>query len=278
MDSYAYKPVRFYLIVFGLTWAFWISAILCGENDENIAAILMLLGLFMPAVTAILTVLKSGNNILKKDFRDKLIGFYRIQPSVIIKGILIFVGIVVISILISLLFEQPLSQVSFTEDFSFSIYGVSGLITILFASVIEEVGWRGYGEDSVANYCTWFKESIIFGCIWAIWHLPLFWIPGTYQYGLMDLGIGFVLNFIFAVIPLGFLTTWIYVENNRSMLACIIFHLFVNFMQEKIAMTPITKCIETFVIVIVSVIIVMYNKKLFFGKEHIGNMLIKLSD
>ena len=69
------------------------------------------------------------------------------------------------------------------------------------------------------------------------------------------------------------MTTWVYVRNNRSMLACIIFHLFVNTMQEKIAMTPQTKCVETIIVFIAAVLIVAVNRKMFFEKEHIGNLL-----
>ena len=84
--------------------------------------------------------------------------------------------------------------------------------------------------------------------IWSLWHVPLFWIPGTYQYGLKEMGIMYVINFLLSVIPLDFLQTWVYVKNNRSMLATIIFHLFINIMQEKINMTPETKCLQTIVI------------------------------
>jgi membrane protease YdiL (CAAX protease family) len=147
------------------------------------------------------------------------------------------------------------------------------LLTILLASVIEEVGWRGYGEDSVAFYFSWFTESIIFGFVWALWHLPLFWIVGTYHYGLRELGIGYMLNFLISIIPLGFLTTWVYVKNNRSMLACIIFHLFVNTMQEKIAMTPQTKCVETIVVFVAAALVVCTNREMFFEKEHIGKII-----
>ena len=111
------------------------------------------------------------------------------------------------------------------------------------------------------------------GFVWALWHLPLFWIEGTYHYGLKELGILYVLNFLIGVIPLGFLTTWVYVKNNRSMLACIIFHLFVNTMQEKIAMTPQTKCVETIIIFFAAAMIVLANKEMFFEKQHIGNLL-----
>lgn len=107
-------------------------------------------------------------------------------------------------------------------------------------------------------------------CFAVTW---LFWIEGTYHYGLRELGISHMLNFLISVVPMGFLTTWVYVKNNRSMLACIIFHLFVNTMQEKIAMTPQTKCVETIVVTIAAVIVVMSNKELFFEKNHIGNIL-----
>lgn len=275
MERYKYRPVRFYVTCLAVTWAFWITAAFVSrsEHDNGISSLLMLFGLISPAVTAVITVLTSGNKALKEDLKRKLVGFYRIRPLNIAAAVVVFMGIVALSILLSLLAGQSLNQFAFTEDFSFSIGGTSALLTILLAAVIEEVGWRGYGEDSVASYFSWFTESIIFGSVWALWHLPLFWIEGTYHYGLKELGIGYVLNFLISVNPLGFLTTWVYVKNNRSMLACIIFHLFVNTMQEKIAMTPQTKCVETIVVLLAAVVVVLTNKEMFFEKEHIGNLL-----
>ena len=275
MEEYKYRPVRFYVTCFAATWIFWIAAAMISKsgNDNGVSMILMLFGLMSPAVTAVITVLTSKSKALKHDLKRKIIGFYRIKPLSILAGIIGFMVIVVLSILLSLLFGQSIGQFSFTEDFSFSIGGTSALLTILLAATIEEVGWRGYGEDSVAAYFSWFTESIIFGFVWALWHLPLFWIEGTYHYGLRELGIGYVLNFLISVSPMGFLTTWVYVKNNRSMLACIIFHLFVNTMQEKIAMTPQTKCVETIIVFIAAILIVATNREMFFEREHIENLL-----
>ena len=144
---------------------------------------------------------------------------------------------------------------------------------MVLASVIEEVGWRGYGEDAVGSYHTWFRESIIFGCIWACWHLPLFLIPGTYHYTLKEMGALYVINFLVSAIPVDFLQTWVYVKNNRSMLATAVFHLFLNVMQEKINISPETKCIETVVMLVAAAIVGAANKELFFDKSHIGNLL-----
>ena len=83
----------------------------------------------------------------------------------------------------------------------------------------------------------------------------------------------YVFNFLLSVIPLGFLQTWVYVKNKRSMLATIIFHLFINIMQEKINMTPETKCIQTIFVAAAAVIIVVTNKEMFFETKHVGNLL-----
>lgn len=145
MEQYQYRPVRFYVTCFAVTWAFWITAAFVSrsEHDNGISSLLMLFGLISPAVTAVITVLTSGNKALKEDLKRKLVGFYRIRPLNIVAAVVVFMGIVALSILLSLLAGQSLDQFAFTEDFSFSIGGTSALLTILLAAVIEEVGWRG---------------------------------------------------------------------------------------------------------------------------------------
>ena len=82
----------------------------------------------------------------------------------------------------------------------------------------------------------------------------------------------YVINFFISGIPLGFIITWVYLKSDRSILACMIFHLFVNLMQEKIAMTPFTKCIETVVVTAAAAIIVITERNMFFGTSHIGRL------
>ena len=216
-------------------------------------------------------VFTSRSRALKQDLKRKIVGFYKLKPLNLLLAVAVFSLIIAASILLSTAFGQSLDQFAWTEDFSFAGVG-SALLTILLASIVEEVGWRGYGEDAIAQYCTWFKESLIFGLLWPLWHLPLFWLPATYHYGLRMLGLGYMLNFFVSGMPLGFLTTWVYVKNGRSMLACIIFHLFVNFMQERVALTPETKCVETLVVTAAAALVVLTNKQMFFETGHIGQL------
>ena len=83
----------------------------------------------------------------------------------------------------------------------------------------------------------------------------------------------YVVNFFVSGIPLGFIITWVYLASDRSILACMIYHLFVNFLQEKIAMTPEPKCVETIVVTAVAAIIVLTNKDMFFETRHVGRLL-----
>jgi membrane protease YdiL (CAAX protease family) len=273
--KYRYRPVLFFVLAYLFTWGFWVPAIFVPENT---GAALMVIGLFAPAVVSTIFVLVSGSDVLKKDLRNKIIGFYKVNWRNVFFAVLVFAVIVACSILLSLAFGQPLSQFSFTEDFSFTGVGIgNALFTITLASIIEEVGWKGYCEDSIGNYMNWFWESLIFGVLWSFWHFPLIFIRGTYQAGLMVNPL-YVVNFFVSGIPLGFIITWVYLVSDRSILACMIFHLFVNFMQEKIAMTPETKCIETIVVTIAAVIIVIMEKDMFFETRHVGRLLEEYSE
>ena len=268
--GYRYRPVLYFAMAYFFTWIFWVPAIFL---PENIAMPLMLLGLIAPAAVSTVFILVSGSDALKKDLKDKIFGFYKVKWMNVILSVLVFALIVFFSILLSLAFGQSLDQFAFTEDFNFTGVGVAGaLATIIIASILEEVGWKGYCEDSIGNYMNWFWESVIFGAIWSFWHFPLLFIRGTYQASLMVNPL-FVVNFFVSAVPMGFIITWVYLASNRSILACIIFHLFVNFMQEKIAMTPETKCVETIIVFIATAVIVIANRDMFFETRHIGHIL-----
>ena len=273
--GYRYRPVLYFAMAYLFTWIFWVPAIFL---PENISMVLMLLGLISPAVVSTVFILASGSDALKKDLKNKIFGFYKVKWLNVALSIGVFALIVICSILLSLAFGQSLDQFAFSEDFNFTGVGIAGaLFTIIIASILEEIGWKGYCEDSIGNYMNWFWESVIFGAIWSFWHFPLIFISGTYQASLMVNPL-FVINFFVSAIPMGFIITWVYLASDRSILACIIFHLFVNFMQEKIAMTPETKCVETIVVFIATAIIVFTNKDMFFETRHVGRILEDTND
>ena len=269
-DQYRYRPVLFFVAAYVFTWIFWIPAIF---TPESISPVLMLIGLIAPAAVSTVFIMVSGSDVLKQDLKNKIVGFYKVKWMNVLLAVMVFAMVIVCSILLSLLFGQSPDQFSFTEDFSFTGVGIAGaFLSITVASIIEEVGWKGYCEDSIGNYMNWFWESMIFGVLWSFWHFPLIFIQGTYQASLMVNPL-YVVNFFVSGIPMGFVITWVYLASDRSILACMVFHFFVNFLQEKIAMTQETKCVETIVITLVTVIIVVLKKDMFFETRHVGRLL-----
>ena len=138
----------------------------------------MLLGLLAPAVVSTVFVLVSGCEELKRDLKEKIIGFYKVKWMNVFWAVVLYALIIVFSILLSLLFGQSLKQFSFTEDFSL-YWGGNWFCfcDLTLASIIEEVGWKGYCEDSIGQYMDWFIESLIF---WNIM-VTLAFSPAFYQ-------------------------------------------------------------------------------------------------
>ena len=179
-NGYRYRPVLFFVLTYLFTWIFWIPAAFVPGNT---GALLMAAGLIAPAAVSTAFVLLSGSDALKKDLKVKLVGMYKVKWANVLLAIGVFAVIVAASILLSLAFGQKMSQFALAEDFSFTGVGIgSALATILLASIIEEVGWKGYCEDSIGNYMNWFWESLVFGVIWSLWHFPLL-IFGDYMEG-----------------------------------------------------------------------------------------------
>jgi membrane protease YdiL (CAAX protease family) len=51
----------------------------------------------------------------------------------------------------------------------------------VYAPAVEELGWRGYGMDSLRSCFSLFTASLYFALLWALWHLPLFFINNYYH-------------------------------------------------------------------------------------------------
>jgi hypothetical protein len=56
------------------------------------------------------------------------------------------------------------------------------LMLTVAAGIGEEFGWRGFLLPRLQTRHNALISSLIVGVIWAIWHIPLFFIKGTSQY------------------------------------------------------------------------------------------------
>lgn len=269
ITDYVYKPVRFFLVTYLITWIAWFLAAYFSyqENGESIYILFMIPGLVAPFGTALWMILASKNAQLKKDFVNKLINLRLIKLSSIPAILLIMPITVVLSILISTLFGQSIDQLQFADGFSFSLGFVPVLLIIILAASFEELGWRSYALDSLTGKFNYFTATMIFAVLWAFWHFPLFFINHYYQNEILRANILFAINFMVSVIPMAVIISWLCRKNSGSILVAILFHFVINLTQEALQMGQIAKCIETLVLIVIAAIIVMLNQKMFFDQS-----------
>ncbi len=86
----------------------------------------------------------------------------------------------------------------------------------------EEIGWRGYALPRLASRMGLARASILLGVIWALWHLPLFVIPGT-----TTSGQNFSM-YLIAVTAVSVPMAWLYARTGGSLLLVMLMHSAIN--------------------------------------------------
>ncbi len=268
---YQYKPLFYYSVTFLITFALWFAGayVSLQEDQSGLYTLLMLPGLMAPFLISLVMIFTSKNPKLKKDFINRLINPRLIQPKMLPVFFLLMPFSVLASIALSLPFGGSASQFQFAEGFSFSAGSIPVLVLLLLAASFEELGWRGYAFDSLQSRFTLFKAAIVFSMLWSLWHFPLIFVKDSYQYEIFHQNIWFAVNFFVGIIPMGVIISWMCIKNRKSVLAAILFHFLVNMSQEMLNMSQTTKCIETVVLAVVAIVIVAYDKEMFFSKKHL---------
>lgn len=269
ITNYKYKPTVYFIIAFAITWingAF--LAVQSHQGDKNI--INLLLAYMGPYIAALIMMFVFGDKAFRADFRKRIYNLRLIKISYIPFALFFLPMAMVISILISITFGQPIEQLQFAEEFKiFSGEVILSMIILVLVPFLEELGWRGYGVDSLANKFSLFKTSLIFGVLWGVWHLPVFFIKNSYQISLWEQHPLFAVNFFVGIIPLAIIMNYLYYKNRRSIFLLALFHILVNYSSEIFEANQISKCIFTFLLSIIAVIIVIRNKSFFFQDKMI---------
>jgi hypothetical protein len=98
-------------------------------------------------------------------------------------------------------------------------------LAIVFSTPVqagEEIGWRAYALPRLVKQVGLGWASVILGVVWACWHLPFFFIPGSDNFGR-----SFPL-YLLAVTAISVAMTWLYWRTRGSLLLIMLMHASIN--------------------------------------------------
>ncbi len=259
------RTLFFYGLSLLIPWLLWFLTAYISHHSTNLVLLqgfLGLLGLLSPVFVS--AYLFYSDKELLVDLKQRLFYFKNFNPIYAILSIFLIFTSIVLSQLISLLFGYSLNQFYISGAPSFSSALFSPWFILIFAPIIEELAWHSYGTDTLRRKFNLFKTSMVFAVYWVFWHLPLSFIKGYYHNNIVAEGWIYSVNFIFSLFVFVFLMNWLYYKTNRNILITIFFHLSANISNEIFATHPDSKVIQTIILSIITIIVLIKEKDLFF--------------
>ena len=221
MKRHTYSPAKFFVPTLLVTWISWSAAAYFSHRPESESLLFpcMMLGSIAPAIVALCIVFGSRDRELKKDFMSRL-SLLRMRPAYLPAIFLLMPATILLSIAVSLLFGQSADQFRLSSEFGLmSAEAMLGLLISILAPTSEELGWRGYGVDSLRSRSSFLKASAVFVILWAAWHVPLFFVKDSYQNELCASAPVCSQLFI-SLIPLALILNWVRKEWPEHLGSC----------------------------------------------------------
>ena len=107
------------------------------------------------------------------------------------------------------------------------------LVVGALAGAVEEPGWRGYGLAALQERMPVLSAALVVGVFWLLWHLPLFWLEGTYQAGL-GVGTPAFWGFHAAILVGSPIYAWLFNASGRVVFSVVWFHAVGNLVAEAL--------------------------------------------
>jgi membrane protease YdiL (CAAX protease family) len=212
------RLVLYVLVTFVITWGAWGTLIALDRAGrarfpEPLFVVLLFLGGFGPTIGAYASVLATRSQAPLAEFHARLFR-WRVPARWYLAAFGIPLAVALLEVLVANVIQPGFF--GRLELKPWYLFGPTFLFMIL-GGGLEELGWRGVAQPELERQQSRTVAALMVGVVWAIWHLPLFRLPGVGQYG-TDFA-------AFAVGAIGgaCMLAWLY-GRTRSILLCILFH------------------------------------------------------
>jgi membrane protease YdiL (CAAX protease family) len=222
-------PIRFFIITFLWSWFFWLMPLFVIKmgNFSKSKYILskikypqISLGTFGPAVGAIFSVYtingKDSMILFLKSFFSIDFGWETWLGIFLLIGLSAFIS----WILTGIIWDKKLpTDMKRLRIFFFPFIL---LLMVFVGGGQEEIGWRCYIFPYFVDNFGIIIGTLFLGIIWSVWHIPLWFIPGTHQYQSKFIW------FFLGCIAHSYFLTWVILASAQRPLSVVIAHGTIN--------------------------------------------------
>lgn len=218
LDGDRQLPVLPYVLVtFAWTWAMWWTAATIRRGPGGLTTLLFLTGGLGPLLGAA-WVVHRGGRAYRQRFLRRLWDPRGIRPAWWLALLSVAAGPAVLGAVVA----RVVGAATTVPDHRLgTVVGVLGFA--LAAGLAEEPGWRGAASDAWHTRSHPMVAAVGIGLLWALWHLPLYFVEGSYQHGL---GLGsprfWLTNLV--LVQLGVLYLWLANGTGGRILVAVLAH------------------------------------------------------
>jgi len=209
--------ISYFGIAFLFSWICW-SLIFAGHfwYRAGIGFFLYALALYGPHLSAVATTAVTEGTAGVRRFygRFALRNSLGWSAAAVVVPLLVYAG----RDAIVLLFDLPHGAFVHTPSRPIPFMIITQMLVVLG----EEPGWRGFALPRLADRYGPYWGTLILGLAWAAWHLPLFLLPGTAQYGTS------LPLFAVSVVSWSFVMTFLVLRARGSIVPALLFHASAN--------------------------------------------------
>ncbi|GEM_PF-3112426 len=239
------RGIRFAAVTMIWTWGVLAAPALLGLDFGNAVtkAAYALAGASPSGIALIFVLLPGGKD--RASFLRRIVCFGRAGAKELLVTFALVPAVTVLSVFAASLLTASAPDWSKLLAYCSDPAGLLlfAAFTLLFGPLAEEIGWRGCLLDC------WKDGGLVLygagiGLIWTLWHLPMFFISGTYQNALLAQGAVPVVCFALSTTALGVILGEL-ANRTGSILAPILFHFTINFTGELFSLSPAAEAVRT---------------------------------
>lgn len=215
------SAIAFFALTLSVSWLAWVPSVLAEFTTLSLPDALVLpsvvVGGFGPAIAAVILTWR-GDGCVRDLLRSILDWRHHLRWYLFALGVPVAFVVVATGLYAAL--GNPLTLSVLPGRLT--VIPIQFGFMLLLGGGQEELGWRGYALPRLQARYSGTVASLIIGAVWAVWHLPLFVVPTSSQYGQA------FLPYAIAVLGFSLLLTWLYNGTGGSVFVVMCMHATIN--------------------------------------------------